>query len=174
MVNTDGRLGLKTFALLLINRSGSAIVFIIAILLAFFGPAVVPLQFQGMVGTVATWGVFLGMIIIAGAVGISWLEYTHYNILTDEDGVKITRGTIAEETLGVPYRRVREARIERSVSDEILGASTLILTVTGEEGAAGSEVVLHSLDKQFAVDLQEAILKKAEVEEEVNVTNKQT
>jgi membrane protein YdbS with pleckstrin-like domain len=163
-VMSNQGLGSKTFLLLFLKRSSVAIVLILSVVLVFAANAI-----SGDLGsfllTVSLWGMLLGVLLTVGALGVTWLEYSHYSVVTDENNIRTTSGIVAEEETGIPYRRIREVKIERSMSDQVFGTGTLILTVTGEGSAQEIQIVLPALDNSLAIELQNTILKKAEVEE---------
>ena len=72
-------------------------------------------------------------VVVFFVLLIGWLEYSRYKIFIDQESIKINKGIIKEEQIGIPFRRVKEAAIERSMSDQLLGISNLVLTVLGEE-----------------------------------------
>jgi uncharacterized membrane protein YdbT with pleckstrin-like domain len=85
------------------------------------------------------------------------------------DNIKISRGLIAEEEIGIPFRRIKEVNFVRSLTDQMLGVSNVVLIVLGEDDGGPlsqeSKIILPSLDVRIAKQIQDIILNKAEVEE---------
>jgi membrane protein YdbS with pleckstrin-like domain len=158
-------LGQKTFLLLFLKRSSVGIIFLLGAILAGVGPNLTEGSLGSLLFTAGLWAMLLGVLLIAGALGLTWLEYSHYNVVTGENDVKTTMGILTEEETGIPYRRIREVKVNRSITDQFFGVSTLIITVTAEEGDRESEIYLPALDVNLAKQLQETILKRAGVEE---------
>jgi uncharacterized membrane protein YdbT with pleckstrin-like domain len=125
-------------------------------ILAVYLPVIIP------IGLIAAVGVFL--IILSSA----WLEYTHYGIIIGENNFKVKKGVLNVVEIGTPYRYVKEVRIQRTLSDQFIGVSSVIVEVLGEdEGqkfSEESEIVLPCIDKDIAVQIQDSILKKSEIE----------
>ena len=105
---------------------------------------------------------------------VAWLEYIHYGIFIDEKNLKIKKGLIAEEDTGVPYRRIKDVKIERSLLDQILGMSDIVVTILGSdesriqkpvEDDEDDVIFLPAIEKETALHIQDMILKKAQVEQ---------
>jgi len=163
--------GKKTFFIFTLKRSPAIfyILFFLIILsvvpgfipdpyseiLAVYLPVIIP------IGLIAAVGVFL--IILSSA----WLEYTHYGIIVGESNFKVKKGVFNVVEIGTPYRYVKEVRIQRTPSDQLIGVSSIIVEVLGEEEgqefSEESEIVIPSIDKDIAVQIQDSILKRSEI-----------
>lgn len=112
------------------------------------------------------------LLILAGCLSGAYLEYSNYQIALEGDHVTVKKGFLNVRESGVPYRRIKSVDIGRDVLDQMLGASTVTITVLGEveEGAPGAEehMRLPYLPKDTAIKIQDALLSRAEVEK-VNV-----
>ncbi|MFA5746954.1 MAG: PH domain-containing protein [Candidatus Paceibacterota bacterium] len=164
--------GKKTFFIFTLKRSPAilCILFFLAVLsavprflpdpyseiLAAYIPAIIP------IGLIAAIGVFL---IISS---MAWLEYTHYGILIGENNFKVKKGVLNVMEIGTPYRYVKEVRIQRTLSDQVIGVSSVVIEVLGEEDEQSvpdeSEIILPSIDKDVAIQIQDSILRRSEIE----------
>ena len=130
--------------------------------------------YASLAGKIAFGGFLLSLVMLGIAFLVTLLEYSHYGIVLADDDIKITRGILREEEIGIPYRRVQRVDIERGIIDQLFGVSGLVIAMLGEEDrsgtqGAGSRVILPALDKDFAEEIQNALLKKADIEEMATV-----
>ncbi len=100
---------------------------------------------------------------------IAWLDYRNYRFILDEFGLKISRGILSKEQTAIPYRQIQNVDIERSLLERLLGVSRLVIITAGHDDSSNNkditEGVLPILDKQRAVEIQEALLKRSSVQE---------
>ena len=168
------KLGGKTFQFLILKRSGFLffVLIIFALLLGFWN--FIPTAYL-VIAQFVLLGLF-GLFVLSGLIIIilGSLEYHHYKIWITEEMITLYRGLVSEEEIGLPFRRIKQVNIERSLFDQMMGISNLNLTVLGsEEGGKEDHILLPALDKKLAQEIQDIILQKAEVEE-INVDqNKQ-
>ena len=157
-------LGGRTWLWLLFKRSPLAILSFIILILAFVFSSFVPTTYN-FYSDIA-FLILLAIFILADllALLLSWLEYSHYKILLDEESIKVSRGLISEEEVGVPLKRIKEANIERSLFEQMFGVGRLVLTILGEDDKEDS-LVLPAIKKDLAMSIQNIVLKRAEVEE---------
>jgi uncharacterized membrane protein YdbT with pleckstrin-like domain len=166
------KLGYKTLGLLIWKRSLILLIILAALGLLLLGQTLIPAGYLALaqIGLTGLAAAFLVLAVIVILLG--WLEYKHYKIYISDETIKVYRGLISEEEIGLPFRRVKGADIKRSLMDQILGVSDVCLTILGEDdGATASkenQLLLPMLDKKLAQEIQDIILKKAEVEE-INV-----
>ena len=143
----------------------------------------VPLQYIDIAGNAIIISFVLLLIISALTVFLGWLQYFRYWIFVDDRDLKISRGLIAIEQIGVPYRHIQDVKITRSLTDQIFGVSDIIITVfgSGHDEATQSQksgdndddvVIMPALSKEIAVEIQGMILKKAQIEQ-VHVVSQQ-
>ncbi|HTX87061.1 MAG TPA: PH domain-containing protein [Candidatus Nanoarchaeia archaeon] len=168
-------LGGKTLFILIFKRG--PIIFIPLILLAaiIFSLSFIPVIYSAYAEMAAVILAAFSLIIIGLVLLIGWLEYSRYKIFIDQQSIKINRGIIKEEQIGIPFRRIKEAAIERGMFDQLFGISNLILTVLGEDDGKNfsqeSRLALPALDRKIAQAIQDIILKRADVEE-MNIETK--
>ena len=168
------KLGGKTLSVLILKRSGLLFFILIIFALLLMAWNFIPSAYLA-IAQFALLGLF-GLFILVGLfiVLLGSLEYHHYKIIITEEMITLYRGLISEEEVGLPFRRIKQVNIERSLFDQIMGISNLNLTILGsEEGGHEDHILLPALDKKLAQEIQNIILQKAEVEE-INVDpNKQ-
>lgn len=169
-IHSYDRLGGKTLFMLVFNKSLLAffLFVLLAVALVFFPR--IPARYIPIV--IKFIFLYLGffLLVVAGTFGAGWLEYIHYSIIIDEKNLKIKKGFIAEETTGIPYRRITDVKIERSLVNQIFGVSDIIISTMGEEEQQSasqeeSETFLPAIEEKIALHIQDLILKKAQVEQ---------
>jgi uncharacterized membrane protein YdbT with pleckstrin-like domain len=180
------KLGGKTLFILILKRSPlillPIILLVVAIVARLYIPSLIttsitPLNYTGYVNV----ALLVVVIILAATIFLilftGWLEYLRYKIFIDWQSIKINKGIIREEQIGIPFRRIKEAAIVRGIFDQLFGLSKLVLTVSGEDEEEGdnhsdkSKIVLPALDKDIAIAIQDVVLEKAQVEE-MNIQRK--
>jgi uncharacterized membrane protein YdbT with pleckstrin-like domain len=141
-------------------------IFIIALII--FYSQFIPINYASLVNIILLILLVITILIIIFVFFIGWLEYLHYKISINEERIKISRGLISEEERGVPFRRIKEVTLKRSFFDQLFGVSKLVLEVSGGDDINTStdetEIILPLLPKPIALQIQDNILKKAEVE----------
>lgn len=101
---------------------------------------------------------------------ISWFLYRSHQYCLEEDAVKVRQGVISKEEIAIPYRHIEDVTIERSVLDQFLGLSRLVILTAGHEDEIDkkkndeSEGILPAMDRHLASMLQEELLKRADVQ----------
>lgn len=162
------RLGWKTFMLFVVQKAGLFFATLLLIVALLIGSQLIPAQYSANLTNAYPY-LFLALIVFfATSLLLGWLKYIHYSMALSDDDIKITTGLITEEEVGVPYRRIKEVKIERDLVDEVLGLSDIVIIVQGEEditsGTMG-HVLLPHIDKNIAIQIQNKLLGKAEIEE---------
>ncbi len=166
MGNDSKKLGRLTLFLFVIKRLGAFLAMVFLTIVFYAGSIYVPVQFITIAHKVGPILVILDIALFLLGLSMAYLEYSHYGVVAGEEGITITRGFLAVEEISVPYRRIKEIKQDRSITDQMLGSSTLVMSVLGaEEGHAGeSEIILPSLAKDFAESIQNKTLNQAEFE----------
>ncbi|MEI6835222.1 MAG: PH domain-containing protein [Candidatus Falkowbacteria bacterium] len=168
------RLGRKTLNLLILKRSANLLFFLCLLLLIFISWNFIPSEYL----PIANWAVtsLTALFLLYGLTifFLGWLEYKHYKIFITDETVVIYRGLFSKEEIGLPFRRIKQADIKRSLIDQVFGVSSIYLTIIGEEDNVAKNVIaLPLIEKKLAQEIQDIILKKAEVEEiNINPNNK--
>lgn len=162
-------LGTKTLVMLTISRSFVLIVLwpLLIVGLVFF--AYLPAEYISLASTIIF--IYLAFLVVCSAVllAAAWLEYQRYAITVGADDFTVERGLVRMEKIGIPYRRVKNIKIDRGLFDQIIGVSDVIVTVLGSEENEFSEekttIVLPWVSKDIAQAIQDTVLKKVEVEQ---------
>ena len=99
---------------------------------------------------------------------LGWLRYIRYGVFIDDKDFKVDRGLFSIEHIGIPYRRIQDVKIQRSLIDQFFGVSNIVITILGSDETPGSHkdsIILPSIDKNIALHIQDIVLKKAQVEQ---------
>ena len=166
------KLGYKTLSLFILRRSLILFIIILLSLILFTFWSFIPYDYL-LSAQLASVGLFVLFVILALIiVSLGLIEYQHYKIIIDDETIKIYRGLFSEEDIGLPFRHIKQANIERSLMDQFFGVSNINLTTLGEEGGNPltheDKLQIPALDKDMAQEIQDLILKRAEIEE-INV-----
>ena len=168
------KLGGKTLALFILKRAAILLIILLLILAVSIFQGFIPEEYLLLtrlivIGLAAVF-LFFGLLVVS----LGMLEYKHYKIIISDETIKIYRGLFSEEEIGLPFRRLKQVDIERSLMDQILGVSNLNLTILGEDDGNPltheNRLLIPNLDKNIAQEIQNIILKEAEVEE-INVSS---
>ncbi len=162
-------LGGKTLFVLIWKRSAIILLPLILLIIIIAALPYLPAVYGGYAGLGIVAVVAILVIIALIVILVGWLQYARYKIFIDAESIKINRGIIKEEQIGIPFRRIKEAAIERSIFDQFVGISNLVLTILGEdEGkvfSKESRITLPALDQKIAQAIQDVVLKRSDVEE---------
>ncbi|MDP3778593.1 MAG: PH domain-containing protein [bacterium] len=161
-------LGSKTLMLFILRKSAVLFLFLIVAIICVVVIRIMPvyatLMYQ-VIGVIIKMAVALAGIIVA----VEYIMYTRYGITLGVDNLKITRGFINHQEFGIPYRRVKHARIERDIIDQLLGTSDIFINTTdtdeGDSGGNESFIMLPAIEKNLAARIQGEILRRAQIEE---------
>jgi|WetSurMetagenome_2_1015567.scaffolds.fasta_scaffold158432_2 uncharacterized membrane protein YdbT with pleckstrin-like domain len=164
------KMGGKTLFSLIFKRCGVIFLPIVLLALIITASFFIPANYVSYIdlAMVVVWIVLI--ITVFFVLFIGWLEYLRYQITIDQESIKINRGIISETQTGIPFRRIREAVIERGIFDQIIGTSSLTFTVSDDDGngdnhSQESKILMPALDKNVAIAIQDLVLEKAQVEE---------
>lgn len=162
-------LGGKTLFILILKRSPIFFLLFLIFIIAFFGLGYVPNLYLDTAINVVMGILLLTLLVLALVMGIGWLEYYRYWIFIDDKDLKLARGLITTEQIGIPYRRIQDVKIKRTLLDQLLGMSEIIITVLdadpNESFKNDPNIILPALDQNIASEIQSIILKRAQVEE---------
>lgn len=163
-------LGSKTLFMFIFKRSFVLFVMVPLLFLLMVTINYVPVQYLD-IAVNALFGYIVFLILTsAGAFFLGWLQYYRYWIFIGDKDLKIARGLIATEQIGLPFRRVQDVKIHRSLIDQLFGVSDVVITVLGEEDDEKtphdeSVIILPSVSKEIGLEIQDIVLKKAQVEQ---------
>jgi len=168
-VTTYYPLGQKTLFMLILTRSALLIMLLIVLipLLVFY--SYIPYTYNAIAINAMFGYIVLILAVLICTFIAGWLRYIHYGIFIDEKNLKVKKGFIPEEMTGIPYRHIKDVRIERSLLNQIFGVSDIVITTEGDQDTKISqdEIVtfLPVIEKETALQIQDIILKKAQVEQ---------
>lgn len=104
--------------------------------------------------------IFVGVLV---AYAVLWLHLFGYEL--GEDEIKIESGVISKNYDSIPYSRIQNVGIERSLLQRILGISTVNVQTAGRSSGIGSAVSaegnIPGVDKQVAEQVRETIMSRA-------------
>ncbi len=169
-------LGPKTFWYLFSKNSLSGFVFLVIALVI----SIVRSYSAGspdMTGflRMASWFSFavavIGFIV---AFVLSKIVYKNTGFTLSEDALLIRHGVFTKEEFAVPYRQIQNIEIERTLSDQMMGISKLIILTAGqendiEEKRDDPEGIMPAIDRAVAVLLEAELLKRANIQKVISV-----
>ena len=173
-------LGTRTLTTLIIKRCLFVIILLIILFIGLFA-----LQYVSKENIEVALYAFLGylmilLILTVLGVFIGWLEYSRYEIVLSDKSLKMQRGLISVEQVGIPYRYIQDIKIERSLLDQIIGVSELMVTTAGSEqqeihpgeGSAGNmqRIILPAIERNIARQIQEIVLDRAQIQQ-IDISN---
>ncbi len=173
------RLGYKTLALFIFQRSMSAFVSLLVSLGLFLlfnsnvpvsysipGSFTINIHKLSREGALLCFGLFFVFLALAFVVG--WLIYINYQFQLDDDALKIKRGILTKEVIAIPYRQIQNVDVRRDVLYLVFGLSELVILTAGHEDKNDTqneaEGILPAIDKNLAEKIQEDLLRRANVE----------
>lgn len=161
------KFGERTFWLLLSGMlSRSFALLVIALLLMFLREsgfimegATEPLAIAGMI----VWAVFF--ISIFAALLSARIIYRNNTFAFGSDAFRVKRGVFTKLEIAIPYQKVQNVEIERTISHRMFGVSKMIIITAGTDDprTARNEALctLPVIDKEIAEGLQEELLRRA-------------
>lgn len=169
---TKGKLGAMTLWIMIFRRLGLFAIVLLFSVIMWFASISAPPQFGAVLLGFVPYLFLISLVLLMGAFLVGYAAYSHYGIVIGEGDVRITRGIVTEEEIGIPFRRIKEVAIKRDPFDQMIGSSTVIVTVLGEAEDMAKEhsiIILPSLARSKAAEIQSALLKYANVEKVQNV-----
>ena len=162
-------LGRRAFSIIVSRHARIAVVLFIIAVGAFFDRHIIGTsQFmdQVVLWSLAFFAFFLAYAFLAG-----WLVYANYTFSLEDDAFRISQGIFSKKETAIPYRQIRDVNIERGISQQMFGVSTLVILTVGAEGApSGSNLsegvapVIRNIDKHRALAVQSELLKRANIQ----------
>jgi uncharacterized membrane protein YdbT with pleckstrin-like domain len=155
-----------------------SLIFFSIFLSLFLGPFVFIKQFtktpEGFVGEGSLWEFILSdvlklwivIFLILMAWGFIWcfLSYKFYRYQLTDLSLKIERGVIYKRYVSIPYERVQNVDIYRSLLERILGLSSIYIQTAGSSFGAhpaiSTEGRLPGLDVKIAEEIREELIKR--------------
>lgn len=109
---------------------------------------------------------FNWLVIVTSALLIFFwiwakLTYHFYRYELRQDGFRKELGVISKKYVTIPYDRIQNVDIHRSILARILGLSDLRVQTAGSSGAAGAESRLPGLSREVAEQLRDELVRRA-------------
>lgn len=121
-------------------------------------------------GLLALFGLF-GLMFF-GSMVVSAFQYAAYEFMLDEHAFKIRSGILNIQIEAIPYRQMQNVDVERTILFRVLGVSRMVILTAGTEDSDThneSEGLIPVLDKNLAMQVQEELLRRSNVEKTVLV-----
>lgn len=108
-----------------------------------------------------TWTTLAAAVVLLGALGyaVLWVKLFRYEVADNE--FKKEYGVISKSYTSIPYARIQNVNIKRSLLERMLGISTVEIQTAGNEMAGRAEGRIPGIDKHVAEEVREAILGKS-------------
>ncbi len=169
MEETWTRLGSRTYWLFLFQKVSVAAIFLVLAILFTIGRSLtsIPAQvtpYLGIAGAVCFVIFFIAIVVSALS---AWFEYRSHAYCLTDTALKVRQGILSKQEIAIPYRQIQNVDIERSVSEQMLGLSRLVILTAGHDDADQTdhaEGILPAMEKNSASALQADLLKRADVE----------
>lgn len=168
-------LGKKTFVMLFVERLRATFTFVGIAILLWIASQQSALEKipnlgnqQHNVALLAGWALLVALAALIVAFIASWLIYTNYRYMLDDDSLKIKRGILNKEEIAIPYRQIQDINIERNLTYQMFGMSRLVILTAGHEDEphpeGEAEGILPAIDKTLAEKLQDELLKRTDIQ----------
>jgi len=166
-METEQRLGRKTFWIFVLSNSKAAFAFLLV--------TIVLIVSRGYAGSNFT-DIFNYSIIVAAAVfavsflldiGISWLVYINYTFSITENAFKVRKGIFNKKETAIPYRQIQSVDLRQDVVAQIIGVSKLVVLTAGHDDnnkTGEAEIDFPVIDTEFAKNIQTELLKRSQTE----------
>lgn len=124
---------------------------------------------------IASWFSFIIAVIgfIAAFIS-SKMIYKNTGFTLGEDALIISHGVFTKEEFAIPYRQIQNIEIERTLGNQMMGISRLMILTAGEETEEEKkrddpEGVFPVIDKEIAISLENELLKRANIQKVISV-----
>ena len=168
-VKTYYPLGAKTLFMIILKRGGILIAFLLMLFVGLFFIDYIPGEYLDIAVTIIFAYVVVFVVIALIVLFFAWLEYSRYWIFIGEKSFKIKRGLISTEEIGIPYKHIRDVKIKRSLLDQILGMSDIVVVLSdfgdNDPVTQDSLIFLPSLEKGIAIEIRDHITRRSQVEQ---------
>jgi|AntRauTorckE6833_2_1112554.scaffolds.fasta_scaffold47543_2 uncharacterized membrane protein YdbT with pleckstrin-like domain len=105
----------------------------------------------------AIFGIIVVLLLILGYT-ILWVKLFRYEVAPNE--FKKEYGVISKSYTSIPYQRIQNVDIKRSLLQRMLGISSVKIQTAGSE-LSKAEGRIPGIDKQLAEEVREEILSKS-------------
>ena len=161
------KLGGRTFYVFAAKYANIILATIILSGLIIYGLNFLPEDLQSFTAPISYGVIGFGLAIILMAMISAWLAYSHYRIEIYNDFLKITRGVFVIEEVGVPYKRIVEIKVHRSLAEHMIGLANIRIVVFREDDKRTPQnesiIILPALTNAIATDIQHNILERTNI-----------
>ncbi|MEX2514752.1 MAG: PH domain-containing protein [Candidatus Paceibacterota bacterium] len=105
-----------------------------------------------------TLAITIALFLLVIVYSVLWVRWYYYEVAPDE--FKKEYGVISKSYTSIPYSRIQNVNIERSLLERMLGISTLQIQTAGT-GMIQAEGRVPGIEKDTAEEVREAILSKS-------------
>jgi uncharacterized membrane protein YdbT with pleckstrin-like domain len=102
------------------------------------------------------------LIIIILAFLVAYFQYLHYGVEIFNSGLNYLYGLVFQTQIGIPFHKIKEVTITKTLGGHLLGINTVFITLMGlsetEPALTEKTVVIAYLSDKIAYEIQEAIL----------------
>ncbi|MDP1624985.1 MAG: PH domain-containing protein [bacterium] len=150
-------------------------VFAVALVLAIArAQGFVPADIAVQVRMAERFGILIAVILGLIAYFVAKIVHRNNTFALTDDALKIRRGVFRKEEFAIPYRQIQNTEIERTLTQRVLGLSTLIILTAAQEHELSRrdepESIIPSIDRDRAASLQDELLKRSNTQK-VSQTN---
>jgi membrane protein YdbS with pleckstrin-like domain len=121
-----------------------------------FGGAFLPAAYPAGAGRVALPLFCILGIIVAIDFAFCYAQARSYRVELGEQGIALDYGVLSTSHETLPYPRIQDIVITRSVLERMMGLSTLAI-----QNASGQRQTIPALDAATATELRDELLKRA-------------
>lgn len=172
------RLGTKTLIFSLLRLVPLIVFGIAAIIILSYAPSGVS-QVLGAVNsssilpfveTIVHYGTFYGSLLLVLLVIIlilnACIDYVTKEFMLDRYALRIRSGFLSRQEITIPYDQIQNVNMNESIIGRIFGVSELIvLTAGNEDDGEESSGTFSTIDRSWAVTLQDELLKRSSIQE---------
>lgn len=113
-------------------------------------------------------GLFLiSILLILGALLMSWLLYIGCDYTLGDNAFSIRRGILSKKEVSIPYRQIQNIDIEQTFNHRMMGVSKLVVLTASNDNndkVGESEGVFDVIDSKLALTIKEYILQKTSIQ----------
>ncbi len=170
-LNTWNRIGSRTFWLFLSKKITVPLTFLLLSIIFTIArsSSALPKTALPLLGLAGSVCIVVFVIALLYVLASSWFAYKSHEYCLAPDAFKVRQGVMTKQEMAIPYRQIQNVDIERSFSEQLFGLSRVIILTAGHEdatdkNASESEGILPAMDKRIAVQLQDELLRRADVQ----------
>lgn len=138
---------------------------VLCALIVFVSPFFIQVQFA----VLSVYGLLFVFIVIFICLAYSLYQYESKQFMFDEFSLRVRSGIFSRKEVAVPYRQIQDVTLEESYVQRMFGVATLSVFTAGHEDSIpnnsdSSGVFFPLIDHSYAVELQQILLKRSNVQ----------